>query len=214
MTKPIKWMCGQRRLRSADQSLPCPHEESLVPYLPIQRTAKTLIRQAGCPSWYIIWVFAGHTIILLVLSQGGSCDLIWAITIQDKTGNQLNNHIIQSHVILWKIYDFFPCYWKITFPSVSIQQINLPIFSLWFGCRIGTSFSTLSRRITALFEWSILVLENVPKTILITLQSVLHAHSVSIHTKQAFHRLPWSSHEGCWFTSAEHVDDELKIEYF
>ena len=37
MTKPIKWLCGQRRLRSvwafaqSDQSLRCPHEESLGP---------------------------------------------------------------------------------------------------------------------------------------------------------------------------------------
>ena len=37
MTKPTKWVCAQRRLRSAwasaqsDQSLCCPHEESLDP---------------------------------------------------------------------------------------------------------------------------------------------------------------------------------------
>ena len=37
MTKPTKWLCAQRRLRSAwasaqsDQSLRCPHEESLGP---------------------------------------------------------------------------------------------------------------------------------------------------------------------------------------
>ena len=33
MTKPAKWLCAQRRLRSAqaDQSLRCPHEESLGP---------------------------------------------------------------------------------------------------------------------------------------------------------------------------------------
>ena len=46
MTKPTLWLCPQRRLRSAwasaqsDQSLHCPHEESLDPYLPIKRTAK------------------------------------------------------------------------------------------------------------------------------------------------------------------------------
>ena len=50
MTKPTKWMCAQRRLRSAwasaqsDQSLRCPPEETLGPYLPIELTAKTLIR--------------------------------------------------------------------------------------------------------------------------------------------------------------------------
>ena len=37
MTKPTKWLCAQRRLRSAwasaqsDQSLQCPHEEALGP---------------------------------------------------------------------------------------------------------------------------------------------------------------------------------------
>ena len=33
MTKPKKWLCAQRRLRSA-QSLCCPHEESLSSYCP------------------------------------------------------------------------------------------------------------------------------------------------------------------------------------
>ena len=57
MTKPTRWVCAQRRLRSAwasaqsDQSLRCPHEESLGPYLPIRRPAKTLIRLGGCPGW-------------------------------------------------------------------------------------------------------------------------------------------------------------------
>ena len=69
------WLCAQRRLRSAwasaqsDQSLRSPHEESLGPYQPIERTAKT--DQTG---WMprLIWVFAGHTATLLVLSWGGS----------------------------------------------------------------------------------------------------------------------------------------------
>ena len=57
MTKPTNWLCAQRRLRSAwasaqsDQSLRCPHEESLGPKLPNKRTAKTLIRLGGCPGW-------------------------------------------------------------------------------------------------------------------------------------------------------------------
>ena len=33
----------------SDQSLLCPHEESLGPWLPTERTAKTLIRLGGCP---------------------------------------------------------------------------------------------------------------------------------------------------------------------
>ena len=34
-----------------DQSLRCPHEESLGPKLPIECTGKTLIRLGGCPGW-------------------------------------------------------------------------------------------------------------------------------------------------------------------
>ena len=50
-------MCTQRRLRSAwasaqsDQSLRCPHDESLGPQLPIEHTAKTLIRLGEAPGW-------------------------------------------------------------------------------------------------------------------------------------------------------------------
>ena len=83
MTKPTKWLCTQRRLRSAwastqsDQSLCCPHEESLGPYLPIERTVKTLIRLGGCPSWSESSL--GTNASLLVLSQSGSdLSLRWA----------------------------------------------------------------------------------------------------------------------------------------
>ena len=47
MTKPQNYLRAQRSLRSAwasarsDQSLRCPHEETLGPQLPIERTAKT-----------------------------------------------------------------------------------------------------------------------------------------------------------------------------
>ena len=46
---------GQRRVRSAwastqsDQSLRCPHEESLGPKLSIEHKAKTQIRLGECP---------------------------------------------------------------------------------------------------------------------------------------------------------------------
>ena len=91
MTKPTKWVCAKRRLRSAwasaqsDQSLRCPHEERLGPYLPIKRTAETLIRQGECPGWS---VFAWRTLILLVLSWGGSCRYLKSLIFEpphDKT---------------------------------------------------------------------------------------------------------------------------------
>ena len=57
MTKPTKWVCAQRRLRSdwasaqSDQSLRC----ALIGWLRAQsffmRTAKTLIRLGACPGW-------------------------------------------------------------------------------------------------------------------------------------------------------------------
>ena len=73
-------MCAQRKLRSAwasaqsDQSLRCPHEESLGPWLPIERTAKTLIRLGGCPGWSESSL--GAQAILLVLSWRGSFETI------------------------------------------------------------------------------------------------------------------------------------------
>ena len=42
------------------------HEEILGPQLPIECTTKTLIRLDGCNR--LIWVFAGRTATLLVLS--------------------------------------------------------------------------------------------------------------------------------------------------
>ena len=56
MTKPRKWLCAQRRLRStwasaqSDQILRCPHQESFGPKLLIERTAKTLIRLGESPA--------------------------------------------------------------------------------------------------------------------------------------------------------------------
>ena len=55
MIKPTIDLCTEQRLRSAwasaqsDQHLCCLHEETLGPKLPIQRTAKALIRLAYMP---------------------------------------------------------------------------------------------------------------------------------------------------------------------
>ena len=57
MTKPTKWVCAKRRLRSAWASAKSDQESSLSawrrlgPKLPIKRTATTLIRLGGCPGW-------------------------------------------------------------------------------------------------------------------------------------------------------------------
>ena len=51
-------------------SLRCPHEETLGPKLPIEWTAKTLIRLGKCPGWSESSL--GAQIILLVVSWGSS----------------------------------------------------------------------------------------------------------------------------------------------
>ena len=67
---------AQRRLRSAwaitqcDQSLCCPQEETMGPWLSLEGTAKTLIRLGGCPGWSESSL--GPQVISLVLSCGNS----------------------------------------------------------------------------------------------------------------------------------------------
>ena len=76
MTKPTKWLCAQRRFRSAwasaqsDQSLRCALSGSLRTQGFFMRTAKTLIRLGGCPGWSKSSLGAHAT--LFVLSCGGS----------------------------------------------------------------------------------------------------------------------------------------------
>ena len=48
----------------SDQSFRCPREESLGPYLPTERTLKTMIRLGGCSGWSESSL--GAKIILLV----------------------------------------------------------------------------------------------------------------------------------------------------
>ena len=75
MTKPTKWHVRQVKTQISlgicqvwsESSLS--HKETLGPQLPIERTAKTESDQTR-PG--LIWVFAGRTFILLVLSWGGS----------------------------------------------------------------------------------------------------------------------------------------------
>ena len=84
-TRKYKWVtacqnqqndkCAQRRLRSvwksaqSDLSLRCPHEEPWVLSYPLS-TQQTLDQTGWMPR--LIWDFAGRTVILLVLSRGGS----------------------------------------------------------------------------------------------------------------------------------------------
>ena len=76
VTKPTKWLCAQRSLRStwasaqSDQSLRCPHEQKIGP-LATHWAHSEDSDQTG-RMHRVIWVFAGRTLILLVLSYRGS----------------------------------------------------------------------------------------------------------------------------------------------
>ena len=82
MTKPTKWLCTQRRLRSAwastqsVQSLRCPLNGYLRTQAFFMWTAKILIRLGGCPGWSESSL-STHA-ILLVLSWGGSFKALWS----------------------------------------------------------------------------------------------------------------------------------------
>ena len=72
MTKPTKWVCAHRRLRSAwasaqsDQSSLCAQWVAMDPSFLHADSEDS--DQTG-----LLWVFAGRTAILLVLSCRGSC---------------------------------------------------------------------------------------------------------------------------------------------
>ena len=75
VTKPTKWVCAQRRLRSAwasaqsDQSSLCAQWVAKDPSF--LHTDSEDSDQTGRMT-RLIWVFAGRTLTLLVLSRGGS----------------------------------------------------------------------------------------------------------------------------------------------
>ena len=75
LTKPTKWLCAQRRLRSAlvsaqsDQSLLCAQSVAKGPSF-LYADSEDSDQTGQMPR--LIWVFAGRTIILLVLSCRGS----------------------------------------------------------------------------------------------------------------------------------------------
>ena len=89
-------LCAQWRLRSAwaqsDESQRCPPEAKLGPKLPIERTAKTLIRLGGCPSWSESSL--GTKVILLVfeVAQNASSSSL-----------HMQNIYISSHFFTFRI---------------------------------------------------------------------------------------------------------------
>ena len=67
MTKPTKWLCAQRRLRSTWALSAWRKLGSLATHWAHSKDSDQTGRMAR-----LIWVFAGSTLILLVLSWGGS----------------------------------------------------------------------------------------------------------------------------------------------
>ena len=116
LTKPTMWLCTQRRLRSAWASA-CPgwSESSLCAQWVAKGQSFLHVDsedsdQTGRVS-RLIWVFAGRTLTLLVLSRGGSfLDFSWKLDTRYIYLEQVHN-IFSSSV------------------SVSIHSQN---FAIWF----------------------------------------------------------------------------------
>ena len=76
MTQPIKWVCAQRRLRSAWASAQS-DQSSLFAWIKLGSLATHWAHSEESDQTgrmpRLIWVFAGRTLILLVLSCRGSC---------------------------------------------------------------------------------------------------------------------------------------------
>ena len=87
------------RLLKTQISLGCLHEESLGPKLPIEHTAKTLIRLGGCLGWsesslgthsfcWFCYEVAQIVLLLLPVNQADACldKLYWQPLIGNETG--------------------------------------------------------------------------------------------------------------------------------
>ena len=94
MTKPAKWVCAQWRLRS--ESLPSAWR-NIVSLATHWAHSKDSIQTGRTPR--LIWIFAGRTVILLVLSRGGSYLSFSAYEgrgsnwIKQSTGSNLNIYL-------------------------------------------------------------------------------------------------------------------------
>ena len=152
--------CAQRRHRSAcasahsDQSLRCPHEQTLGPQLPIERTTKTLIRLGG---WSESARHNGHSVgfvmrwltfrkCILIFASGlrnklhfwRPCSLALWLQVQGSlvrasalphTGYTCNLHRI-SHEILYMVFLLFPLIQERQFLVISESICTLDHFVL------------------------------------------------------------------------------------
>ena len=150
MTKLTKWLCAKRRLRSAwasaqsDQSLRCPHEGSY----PLSASEDS--DQTGRMSRQI-WVFAGHTVTLLVLSCRGSyplypplyhkCPLVHCVFLSFSYVGLFNywrNRLLRRTVFNMYIRWLISIFRKFNYSELIISSIFLIITELYFKGKVVT----------------------------------------------------------------------------
>ena len=118
MTKPTKWGCAQWRLKSAwastqsDQSLRCLHEESLSPYLPIERKRRHCSDRADAQAdLSLCWAhtqFVGFVTRRLILNVTSKSFDVWKAAsgiLQIKTGHHSSPH--RRHVQFYAFLAIF-----------------------------------------------------------------------------------------------------------
>ena len=106
-------------------SLRCPHEESLGPYRPIARTAKTLIRLGVCPGWS--GSSLGKRVILLVLSCDGSNLFLFITPKYSQTGFNLQQYCRYHSYVIFISY----LIWRI-FSCINIKEKRTQEYALFF----------------------------------------------------------------------------------
>ena len=130
MTKPTNWLGAQRRLRSAwasaqyDQSLRCKTQISLGICSVWSESLLSAWRNLGTLATHwaqsedsdqtgrmprLIWVFAGRTLILLVLSCRGSHDLNVS-------------SVLKAHSLFYQKYNY-----------QSKLSVSISLFTHWYG---------------------------------------------------------------------------------
>ena len=97
MTKPTQWLCAQRRLGSAWASV-CAQWVAKYPRF-LHADSKDSDQAGRMPR--LIWVFIGRTVTLLVLSLGGSFELLFRLVLrQDVEFDCIGSWALPFH-LLW-----------------------------------------------------------------------------------------------------------------
>ena len=141
VTKPTKWLCTQRRQSAwasaqSDQSLRCPHEESLGPYLSIKRTAKTLIRLGRRPGWLSFRWANSHFVGFVTRRLNFVClNLQSSVTdlegVQGGGGGALLEFTFESKLVHFQSF-FIALLQRLNY-SFNVTLFLSPAVTLWVG---------------------------------------------------------------------------------